>query len=274
MILKKFTLALLACVMFAAFSTPSSAEEATLEIGTGVLSNNRVLIPLRVVSSNLGAEVTWYKEGKSIRIQTDEKEIWLVVNFKNAKVNEQIIRMDSPVEIIGNTAYVPLRFVSQTLGAKLEWNPQTKQATIHLNKQNMIVSMQEETIQIPDSVKITKGRINVLSEKLNEISGLSQIKQVSTYFKPYFTEDLIQFILKRQDLVSDWMVYDAPETSVYYTSSTTATLSQSFVIGNTLTGDSHYVNDRNIELVYSNGVWKVNQLMFNLREIPYLGYDR
>lgn len=45
MILKKFTLALLACVMFAAFSTPSSAEEATLEIGTGVLSNNRVLIP-------------------------------------------------------------------------------------------------------------------------------------------------------------------------------------------------------------------------------------
>ncbi|MEC0124929.1 copper amine oxidase N-terminal domain-containing protein [Paenibacillus pabuli] len=271
MIFKKFTIPLLLCVMFAAFSTSSFAEDASLEIGTGVLSNNRVLIPLRVVSSNLGADVMWDKEGKSIRIKTDEKEIWLVVNFKNARVNEQIIRMDSPVELIGNTAYVPLRFVSQTLGAKLGWNPLTKQATIHLNNQNMIVSMQEETIQIPDSAKITQERLNILSEKLNEISGLSQIKQVGTYFKPYFTEDLIQSILKRQDVVSDWMLHDAPETTVYYTSSTTAMLSQSFVIGNTLTGDSHYVNDRNIELVYSNGVWKVNQLRFNLREIPYLG---
>ncbi|WP_024628765.1 MULTISPECIES: stalk domain-containing protein [unclassified Paenibacillus] len=271
MIVKKFTSTLLACIMFAVFSTPCLAEGTTLEIGTGVLSNNRILIPLRVVSSNLGADVTWYKDGKSIRIKTDEKEIWLVANFKNARVNEQIIGMDSPVELIENTAYVPLRFVSQTLGAKLEWNPQTKQVTIHLNNQDMIVSMKEETIQIPDTGKITQVRLNVLSEKLNEISSLSQIKQVSAYFKPYFTEDLIQFILKRQDLVSDWMVYDAPETSVHYTSSTTATLSQSFVIGNTLTGDSHYVNDRNIELVYSNGVWKVNQLMLNLREIPYLG---
>lgn len=53
--LKKWVISLLAILMIASFNAPTFAEEeAIVEVEDGVLSNNRVLIPLRVVSSNLG----------------------------------------------------------------------------------------------------------------------------------------------------------------------------------------------------------------------------
>ncbi|MFS0869337.1 copper amine oxidase N-terminal domain-containing protein [Paenibacillus xylanilyticus] len=274
MILKKIALAVLASIMLFTLSTTVLAEDTTVEIKDGVLSGNRVLIPLRVVSSNLGGDVKWYKDDKYIRIKTDEKEIFLAVNFKNARVNDQVITMDSSVVLIGSTAYVPLRFVSQTLGAELSWDGENKQATMMLNDHTVVVNVQNDESQIPDSQKISQTRINLLSKKMNETSNLSEINQIRTYFKPYFTEKLIQSIIKGQELQSEWIQYDIPENSVNYTSSTTGTLSQSYVLGNSLTGESHYVNDRNIELVYSEGVWKVNRIKFVFRMIPNLEYDR
>lgn len=69
--------------MIASFNAPAFAEEAEaiVEVEDGVLSNNRVLIPLRVVSSNLG-DIKWYPEDRYIQIHTKEKEILLAVNFK------------------------------------------------------------------------------------------------------------------------------------------------------------------------------------------------
>ncbi|NUU76712.1 copper amine oxidase N-terminal domain-containing protein [Paenibacillus xylanilyticus] len=274
MILKKNAFIVLASIMLITLSTAVLAEDTAVEIKEGMLSKNRVLIPLRVVSNNFGGDVKWYKDDKYIRIKTDEKEIFLAVNFKNARVNDQVITMDSSVVLIGSTAYVPLRFVSQTLGAELNWDGENKQATIMLDDQTVVVNVQNDDSQIPVSQKISQTRINLLSKKLNETSNLSEINPIRTYFKPYFTEKLIQSIIKGQELQSEWIQYDIPENSVYYTSSTTGTLSQSYVLGNTLTGESHYVNDRNIELVYSEGVWKVNRIKFVFRMIPNLGYDR
>ncbi|WP_418041510.1 copper amine oxidase N-terminal domain-containing protein [Paenibacillus xylanilyticus] len=274
--LKKWAISLLAILMIASFNAPTFAdeEEAIVEVEDGVLSNNRVLIPLRVVSSKLGGDIKWYPEDRYIQIHTKEKGILLAVNFKNARVNDTIIPMDSPVLLIGGVTYVPLKFVSQIFEAKLTWDGENKQATIRSNGQTVVVHVQSDESRITDSLKISHARLNLLSEKLNETSKLSEIKHVQTYFKPYFTEKLIGSIVGGQELQNEWIQYEVPENSVYYTSSTTGTLSQSFVLGNTLTGESHCVYDRNIELVYREGVWKVNQMKFAYRTIPNLGYDR
>lgn len=272
--LKKLAISLLAIVMIVSFTAPAFAGNATVGVDDGVLFNNRVLIPLRVVSSNLGGDIKWYKEDRFIQIKTKEKEILLAVNFKNARVNDKIITMDSPVLLIGGVTYVSLKFVSQTFGAKLNWDDKSKQATIMLDDQTVVVNVQNDESRITDSLKISQGRLRLLSEKLNETSKLSEIKHIQTYFKPYFTEKLVRSILGGQELQNEWIQYDVPENFVYYTSPTIGTLSQSFVLGNTLTGESHYVYDRNIELVYREGVWKVNQMKFVYRTIPNLGYDR
>ncbi|WP_128102379.1 copper amine oxidase N-terminal domain-containing protein [Paenibacillus sp. DCT19] len=269
---KKIVSVWVASVLFGVMAVPGYAETSPTEISTGVIVNNRVLIPLRAVSQHLGAKVQWDKYSKSILLTKNDKKIALAVNFKNANVNDFVEPMDSPVELIHATAYVPLRFVSQTLGAELQWNKEAKQANVSLNDHHIIISMQPDSVQIPDTQKLTEARLNELLAKLNETSNMPKIKQIRAYFKPYFTEKLIQSILDGQQLQGEEVQFGAPETGIHYTSSTTATLSQSYVLGNTLTGDSHYVYDRNIELLYSRGIWKVHKLNIYFRDIPYLGY--
>ncbi|WP_161632951.1 stalk domain-containing protein [Paenibacillus alginolyticus] len=41
------------------FATSSFADSAPVQLDSGKLQNNRVLIPLRAVSENLGADVQW-----------------------------------------------------------------------------------------------------------------------------------------------------------------------------------------------------------------------
>ncbi|MCM3172434.1 copper amine oxidase N-terminal domain-containing protein [Paenibacillus sp. MER 99-2] len=269
---KKMVSVWVASVLFGIMALPVLAETSPTEIHTGVIVNNRVLIPLRAVSQHLGAKVQWDKYSKSILLTKNDKKITLAVNFKNANVNDYVEPMDSPVELINATAYVPLRFVSQTLGAELEWNKEAKQANVSLDDRHIMVSMQPDSVQIPDAQKLTEARLNELLTKLNETSDMPENKQIRAYFKPYFTEKLIQSILDGQQLQGEEVQFGAPETGIHYTSSTTATLSQSYVLGNTLTGDSHYVYDRNIELLYSRGIWKVHKLNIYFRDIPYLGY--
>ncbi|WP_153978276.1 copper amine oxidase N-terminal domain-containing protein [Paenibacillus xylanilyticus] len=159
--LKKWVISLLAILMIASFNAPTFAEEeAIVEVEDGVLSNNRVLIPLRVVSSNLGGDIKWYPEDRYIQIHTKEKEILLAVNFKNARVNDTIITMDSPVLLIGGVTYVPLKFVSQVFGAKLTWDGENKQATIRSNGQTVVVHVQRDESRITNSLKISHARLN------------------------------------------------------------------------------------------------------------------
>lgn len=269
---KKMVSVWMVSVLFGIMTVPGFAETSPTEIHTGVIVNNRVLIPLRAVSQHLGAKVQWDSYSKSILLTKNDKKITLAVNFKNANVNDIVEPMDSPVELINATAYVPLRFVSQTLGAELDWNKEAKQANVVLDDRYIMVSMQPDSVQIPDAEKLTQARLNELLIKLDETSNMPKIKQVRAYFKPYFTERLIQSILDGQQLQGEGVQFGAPETGIHYTSRTTATLSQSYVLGNTLTGDSHYVYDRNVELLYSRGIWKVHKIKVYLRNIPYLGY--
>ncbi|WP_338543647.1 copper amine oxidase N-terminal domain-containing protein [Paenibacillus tundrae] len=269
---KKVVSVCVASVLFGIMAVPGFAETNRAEIHTGVIVNNRVLIPLRVVSQHLGANVKWDKYSKSILLTKNDKKIALAVNFKNAIVNDYIESMDSPVELIHATTYVPLRFVSQTLGAELQWNKEAKQANVSLDNHHIMISIQPDPVQIADAQKLTQARLNELLTKLDATSNMPDIKQIRAYFKPYFTEQLIQSILDGLQLQGEGVRFGAPETGIHYTSSTTATLSQSYVLGNTLTGDSHYVYDRNVELLYSRGIWKVHKIKVYLRDIPYLGY--
>jgi hypothetical protein len=57
-------------------------------------------------------------------------------------------------------------------------------------------------------------------------------------------------------------------TSAYYTSSTTAMLSQSAATGYDIFEESHYIMDRLTTLVYTGGVWKVDKVSTTSRKVP------
>lgn len=280
--LKKLTLTLVAAFMLVLPTLPTlgfADNQISTTVDNGQLLNNRVLIPLRAVSQNLGATVEWNQEAKTVTINKGDSKIMLPANFKRAVVyspsNDPSIKdvkridLDAPAQIIQGTIFVPMRFVSQSLGANVTWNQQTKQATMTMNDKKIVVNM-EQTIKIPTSQVLTDARLKILSDKLNEVANLSSTKNVNSKYESYFTKRLINSLVKNK--LKDKNRFEAPITTAYYTSKTTASLSQSIINGNDMTGQENYVTDRSSNFVFIDGVWKVDEVSFTFRSIPNLGY--
>lgn len=273
------TLAATILIIIPMLSTPVYAAKQDATIDNGLILNNRVLIPLRAVSEQLNIPVKWYQNEKTISLQKEDTKILLATNLNRGvvltpSVSEDLeydlkyIETGSPAQIIHGSTYVPLQFISQSLGANVSWNQQSKEAKITLNGKQIVVSIKQDAYEPVQ--KITGTRLQQLSQKLNEAADLSLIKNINSHFKSSFTDHFIHSIIKSKGLGSKDSNQVPPVTTVNYTSKNTATLTQSTVLGPTLTGDQDYVEDRISKLIYTNGVWKVNSVDFKLRLIPYL----
>ncbi|WP_456287230.1 copper amine oxidase N-terminal domain-containing protein [Paenibacillus sp. AK002] len=259
-------------IFFLANVIPTQASGNEI-IEHGILKNNRVLIPIRAVSQNLGIDVKWNQFQKTAQLTKGETVITLAVQFKRALVNHDRVDFDAPVELIQNTTYVPLRFVSQTMGADVKWDQKTKEATVILDGKQVVVKLMKPKYQVPTNQRLSDSRIARLSEKLNEASDLSKVKQVRTYFKPFFTDRLIQQIIEQEGLHFKEMNFDMNTATVNYASNTSAILIQSYIPGNILTGELHYVFDREAHIIYANGAWKVDKVSDHLRQIPNMSLE-
>ena len=85
------------------------------------INNGRTLVPVRVIAENLGAQVEWLERDNSVTIFKEGTTIRLVLNSKVAVVNGVITQLDvAPIATTGRT-FLPVRFVSEYLGAEVEW---------------------------------------------------------------------------------------------------------------------------------------------------------
>jgi len=95
--------------------------------------DDRTLVPVRFVSEALGANVEWHGSQRLVKIKHMNKVIDLVIGEKRAKVNNEYKHFDTKAMISSkDRTMVPLRFVSETLGAKVEWDGSTRTVTINL----------------------------------------------------------------------------------------------------------------------------------------------
>lgn len=87
-----------------------------------VIKEGRTLIPVRAIMNGLGAEVAWDSETNVVTISRDDKVIVLDLAKGEATVNGEAVELDVPAQIISNRTFVPLRFVAQTLGDKVDYD--------------------------------------------------------------------------------------------------------------------------------------------------------
>ena len=85
-----------------------------------VMQDGRVFVPLRGVFESLGASVV-YSNGE-INATGNGREISLHIGSTQATVDGNPQTIDVAPFIIGASTYVPLRFVSQALGATVDWD--------------------------------------------------------------------------------------------------------------------------------------------------------
>lgn len=93
---------------------------------------SRTMVPVRFITEALGADVQWQPETSQVRITLDNQEILLTIGSKTVYVNGVATETDSPAVILDSRTFVPLRFISETLGAKVDWDGETRQITVSL----------------------------------------------------------------------------------------------------------------------------------------------
>lgn len=91
---------------------------------------NVTMVPLRVISESLGAEVYWDQDKQTATILKENTVLSMTVNQPYALVNEGSVPLDASAENRQGRVMVPLRFVSEQLGLKVSWEQATRTITL------------------------------------------------------------------------------------------------------------------------------------------------
>lgn len=124
---KKFVLMLAFLLLFTSVNAMSE-KKMTLVINNKVfekefiVKNNRIHIPLRLVSENLGADVNWKADTSEVEILNKGKKIVFYINSNEYRIDDMVYTIDSAPFILKDTTYVPARALANAMDAKLEWN--------------------------------------------------------------------------------------------------------------------------------------------------------
>lgn len=83
--------------------------------------NDRVLVPLRGVFQQMGARVDWDRESNTVTAVRGHRQVVLPLSSTRANVDGRPMRLDQPAMVMRGRALVPLRFLSEALGATVDW---------------------------------------------------------------------------------------------------------------------------------------------------------
>ncbi|TVX95344.1 family 10 glycosylhydrolase [Cohnella terricola] len=82
---------------------------------------NVTMVPLSVISKNLGANVNWSQSDKTVTIRHEGRLLSMTIGQNYALVGGQRVDLETSVQAIGGRTMVPLRFVSNQLNLLVTW---------------------------------------------------------------------------------------------------------------------------------------------------------
>lgn len=135
------------CVLLATLATGAIAQnirifindERLLFVGASPkLVNGHLMVPMRGVLERLGATVKFDDATKLITAVKDKTEIKVLMGTDVAQINGEDSQMDISARMIGGSAFIPLRFLSEALGADVFYDGQAQ--AIHISTSADVVA--------------------------------------------------------------------------------------------------------------------------------------
>jgi len=114
-----------------------------------LIEQGRTLVPLRAIFEALGATVDWNEATRTVTGKKGATTIKLVVGLESAYVNDKPVTLDVPGRIINGRTLVPLRFVSESLGAGVAWDGAARRVTISTAGSPVVPGVTQETPGLP-----------------------------------------------------------------------------------------------------------------------------
>lgn len=101
-----------------------------------IIYENRTLLPIRYVAEALGAEVKWEQAEQKVTIIFKDITIELWIGKNNARVNGTYKFIDpenpevKPIVIPPGRTMLPIRFIAENMGCKVDWDANLKEVKI------------------------------------------------------------------------------------------------------------------------------------------------
>lgn len=142
--MKKLWVMLVAVLMLVSFSLqPSQVQGAAAPkisvyvdgvklnpLQAPTMVKGRTMLPMRAIFEAFDAKVSWNQKTSTVTAVRDDITIVLKIGSQTATVNNQRVVLDVPAQNLKGTTMVPVRFVSETLGADVAWNQAAQTVSI------------------------------------------------------------------------------------------------------------------------------------------------
>ncbi|NLW42464.1 MAG: copper amine oxidase N-terminal domain-containing protein [Tissierellia bacterium] len=134
-------------------STPVSAKDISIYINNQKIETpdvpyikaDRTLVPIRVISENLGVSVDWDNDKKEVLLQKDANNIILPVG-KNVYIhNGKEKNTDIAPELKNDRTFVPLRLVAELYGKQVNWDQDSYSVFINNQGTEVIIPKTAQT---------------------------------------------------------------------------------------------------------------------------------
>ena len=191
-----------------------------------VLVNDRTLVPVRAIFEALGAKVSWNNDTNTATGELNGTTVEIQIENTVAKVNGKDVTLDVPAKLINDRTLVPVRFISESLGAKVDWDNDSQTVIIVVQsyvKKQLTLNFDDMDILENNIDFVTGGGMSVksvsLSDEKDHTTGngksvkLDSIKAVSERIK--FRDIFTPYDLGKTFKISGWF-YSPNETNIRF----------------------------------------------------------
>ncbi len=98
-----------------------------------IIESGRTLVPVRGVFESINADVEWLPESQKVKISKGGSIITLNINSNVAYINQESVKLDVPARIVDGRTLVPIRFISEGIGASVGWDDTTRTVIINMD---------------------------------------------------------------------------------------------------------------------------------------------
>jgi len=97
------------------------------------MMGDHVMVPLRGVFERIGANVDWDAGNQTVMARRRDTRVELRINDTQAYVNGHAVPVQYPAQVIEGSTMVPIRFISESLGADVTWDDNASTVFISTN---------------------------------------------------------------------------------------------------------------------------------------------
>lgn len=153
--------------------------------GMTLIKDGRVIVPMRGVFEALGANIDWQPDTRTVRAVKGGRVVQLTIGESTALVNGSPIELSVPGQIVKGRTLVPLRFVSESIGAYVHWNGKERVVSISSDGTPQVYPSHFVHINSADVDTLTRI-IHISRARAEQIIRLREEKKFESY------EDLLR----------------------------------------------------------------------------------